>query len=412
MRAAQLLLLSLLLTSAASAQTLEELAWLRLTDATPRATRAVALGGASDSLGDADMAANPATLVNVKRPMFVVQGARNSVGATRFFIGGDQIPRAAEIGLEANSVSQIAAAIPLRNAVIGVYYASEPRLAGPDPLTAPPPGSAPYAIANCAPSCAFVVPAVPTPFERLDQRYGLAGAWERGAFAFGVGAEVQRLRQETQTALARPVLSEVGVFLQAERASLRTAGRAIVPNAGLRWRATPRLAFAAAYNGGGSFTKTWRVCSMANLGATTCNSAYRELDTMTVRMPDAYRAGFSFTATERLRLVAEGVRRKWSRLPGRGPTIFGEPGVTPFKDTTELHAGAEYRVPNTPVALRAGWWRDPGHAITWIDVLQQSVTHHTIGAGIDVGRARLDVAYDDASLPNQRRAVAGITFGL
>src|ERR1051325_9947402 len=137
MRTAQLLLLALLSTATASAQTFEEVAALRLPDATPRSTRAVALGGASDPLGDPDMAANPATLLNIKRPMIFVQGMRSSIGATRYFQVGS-FPGVEQIAAEANSVSQIAAAMPVGAATIGVYYAAAPRLAGPDPLTAPP----------------------------------------------------------------------------------------------------------------------------------------------------------------------------------------------------------------------------------------------------------------------------------
>ncbi len=185
-----------------------------------------------------------------------------------------------------------------------------------------------------------------------------------------------------------------------------------MPNAGLRWRITPQLALTAAYNGAGSFTRTWRVCGTPGLTSPACNSSYAELEATTARMPDAYRAGISFAATERLHLVAESVRRKWSRLPDSGFSVFGERRDTWYEDTTELHAGAEYKLPATPVVLRAGWWRDPGHSNSWLDVIAQSVTHHTFGVGVNLRSARLDFAYDRASLRMQRRAVVGLTFGL
>jgi hypothetical protein len=43
--------------------------------------------------------------------------------------------------------------------------------------------------------------------------------------------------------------------------------------------------------------------------------------------------------------------------------------------------------------------------------LAQVITHRTFGAGIDVGRTRVDVAYDDANLANYRRAAIGLTYG-
>ena len=410
-RTAQLLLLSILSAITASAQTFEEVASLRLPDATPRSTRAVALGGASDPLGDPDMAANPATLLNIKRPMFFVQGMRSSVGATRYFQIGSA-PGVEQISAGASSVSQIAAAMPVGAATIGVYYAAAPRLAGPDPLTAPPEGSGIYIPGYCG-TCEFPSKPVnvPAAFERRDRRYGVAMAWERGALALGAGVEMQVVRQETQTVNALLVTRPPFVFPQDERNSLLTDGRAIVPNLGMRWRVTPQLAVAAAYNGAGSFTRTWRVCGTDHIDAPICSSGYREVVSTRSRMPDAYRAGLSFNATERLRLVGEAVRRKWSRTAEHGRSVFGE--FQPYQgytDTTELHAGAEYKL--SSVSLRAGWWRDPGHDDFGVPEIWQSVTHRTVGAGINVGAARLDLAYDNASRPEYRRAVVGLTFGL
>jgi len=191
-------------------------------------------------------------------------------------------------------------------------------------------------------------------------------------------------------------------------------GRAVVPNAGLRWRVTPRIALAAAYNGAGSFTRTTSVCNLKQQATLRddyliCLSAVAPLASSTERLPDAWRAGASFAATERLRLVAEGVRRHYTKLADDPYTVLGHAGRAPYNDVTELHAGVEYRLRS--VALRAGWWRDPSR----FDIVPnygQTVTHYTFGAGIGVGRARLDLAYDYASLAMQRRAVAGITFGL
>ena len=51
MQFAQSLLLFTLLTTTASAQSFEQLGFLRLNDTTPRSARTTALGGANDSLG-------------------------------------------------------------------------------------------------------------------------------------------------------------------------------------------------------------------------------------------------------------------------------------------------------------------------------------------------------------------------
>ena len=67
--------------------------------------------------------------------------------------------------------------------------------------------------------------------------------------------------------------------------------------------------------------------------------------------------------------------------------------------------------PLRSVALRAGWWRDPSR-FDFVPGFGTTVTHRTFGAGINVGRARLDLAYDHANLAAQRRAAVGLGFGL
>lgn len=406
-RTAQLVLLSVAFTGAAAAQTLEFSADLRLDDNTPRTARSVALGGATDALGDVDMAANPATLINVRRPMILTQGSYNSSGAIRNFVRNN-VPAAESIRVDASTLSYIAAAKPIgRGAVIGVYYAAQPRQAGPDPLVRTF-GTTPYHRTFCLDPCINLIPLHPEAFERIEHRYGLALAWRLGPFDFGAGAEMQRIRetgenvavQTTDLMLRTPALAWERIFYGGE-------SREVVPNVGVRWRATPRLALAASYTGAGSLTTRNGACSAPDLDSPVCTSSVEVLGTGSVPMPDTLRAGASFAATDRLRLVAEGVRRGWGRQ-----MLIDSTGRNVYVDTVEVHGGAEYRVGS--VALRAGWWRDPSHVDLpfHVQAMTRVVTHRTAGAGIDFGRGRLDIAYDEASLPNQRRAVAGITFGL
>jgi hypothetical protein len=407
MRTARLLLLSLLLTGAASAQTLESSADLRLDDNTPRTARAIALGGATDALGDTDMAANPATLINVTRPMLLVEGAYNSAGSTRSFTR-DNFPAAESIRVDASALSYVAAAKPVGAAVIGIYYAAQPRQAGPDPLVRSF-GTAPYQRMICPYPCVYSFPVHPESFERIEHRYGLALAWKLGPFDFGAGAEMQRIREIGENVMIgiSDITSSAPVE-QPERFLQRAESREVVPNIGVRWRATPRLALAASYTGAGSLTVTTGACNAPDIDSPVCTSSVGELgSTGTVPMPDTLRAGVSVAATERLHLVAESVRRGWARQR----IINIDTGRNVYIDTIEVHAGAEYKLGS--MALRAGWWRDPGHLLDGYSLaMARVVTHRTFGAGIDVGRARLDLAYDDATLRNQRRAAVGLTFGL
>ncbi|HKS22508.1 MAG TPA: hypothetical protein VJZ76_06910 [Thermoanaerobaculia bacterium] len=414
MRTAQALLLSILFTGAASAQTFEQLGFLRLNDTTPRSTRAVALGGASDP-ADADMAANPATLASVKRPMFLLQAARNSLGTTQFLNPVTSQPNS----IGSSSLSQGAVAVPLGNIVLGVYAASEPRVQGPG-SGATSFGVVPYGRPICMGLCSYYFPLAEGSFARHERRYGVALAEERGAFAFGLGAEVQRVEETAEIVrlaiVTIPLASAPGPTTRVFR---RVDGRAIVPNAGVRWRVSPRLALAAAYNGAGSFTRTMSACNIQFHEWLTCTSALTQIGSSAERLPDAIRAGASFAATEHLRLAAEAVRRNYSHLASDESTIFDIAQRWPYRNVTELHAGVEYTLSSLPLSLRAGWWRDPSRfdAEQFVfpappAAINQSVRHTTFGAGVNVGSARFDVAYDHSSLALQRRAVAGITFGL
>jgi len=405
-RTAHLLLLSLLFTTAVAAQSFEEVAGVRLNDTTPRSTRAIAVGGASDSLGDVDIVANPATLTNVKHAMVSVQGTRNSLGFTSLL---GTYPLDLKGWTDATSLSQVAAAIPIRGLVAGVYYAAEPRMQGAG-ARATSFGTTPYAPLQC-PTCVTSAVGGPSAFDRAERRYGVALAWERGPVAVGAGAEWQRLREDVEplriTAGNDP--SSPGP-VQGERVFRGVDGRDVVANAGVRWRVSPRLALAAAYNGAGSFTRTTSVCAIDIVHVSTCTSAVALLATTTERLPDAWRAGVSFAATDRLRLVAEEVRRHYGRLAAEPYSTFGLSFHDLYHDVTELHAGAEYKLAS--LALRAGWWRDPSRYDSPYNQFHVTETHRTFGAGINVGSARLDVAYDHSSLATQRRAVAGITLGL
>ena len=111
-RSALLILLSLLFSGAISAQTFEQIGYLRLNDTTPRSTRSLSLGGAADPLGDDDIVANPATIASVGRARFIVQGARNSVAVTRYDVAGNLVTTN-RAWVNSGGLSQIAALIPL-----------------------------------------------------------------------------------------------------------------------------------------------------------------------------------------------------------------------------------------------------------------------------------------------------------
>ena len=413
MRSALLVLLSLslLFSGALSAQSFEQIGSLRLNDTTPRSTRSLSLGGTADPLGDDDIVANPATIASAARARFIVQGARNSVAVTRYDVAGSLVTTH-RAWVNSGALSQIAALIPLqRGLVVGAYYASEPRLHGLDPLVGAF-GTTAYTAPACGGPCAYAVPVANAAFERRDRRSGVALGWERGAISIGAGADLRQIDERIEA--GRAVLSQ-GVSStspQGDRLFRRIDDRSIVPNAGIRWRVTPRVALGAAYNGGGSFQRTTSACNVSGFDFGSCLSAIEQVGTSTVRMPDTVRAAVALAATDRLRLIGEAVRHNYSSLALDSYTVFGGEQRFPYRDVTELHAGAEYRLASLPVVLRAGWWRDPTRYLQQFVAAHETVHHYTVGAGINFGNARVDLAYDGADTPMQRRALVGVVFGL
>jgi long-subunit fatty acid transport protein len=90
-------------------------------------------------------------------------------------------------------------------------------------------------------------------------------------------------------------------------------------------------------------------------------------------VPDAYGIGFSLQPNDNLTINFDIMRINYSDLadpvfwafenpaPAFGQTIVDGMSID---DGTEFHLGAEYVMKNKPIALRAGLWHDPDHALT------------------------------------------------
>ena len=89
---------------------------------------------------------------------------------------------------------------------------------------------------------------------------------------------------------------------------------------------------------------------------------------------------------------------------GTGPELFG------VEDGTEVHVGGEYLFTNlaTPIAVRAGVWRDPAHSIVYSGSRQDfqalfreresSYLHSAFGAGFVVQQLEVNVGVDLSKL--------------
>ena len=389
-----------LLSLTAQAQTFEQLTFLRLSEA-PMSVRGAAMGAVSDD----DISVNPASLATFDRPSFSIAGARTSYSRDVFLVLTPELAVSEHRTLNPTALSHAMFAVPVGAFTVGAWYRAEPELGSSLP-------SASVAGSPFVPSVCPLEPCVRVnlygvgSLERQDVRYGAALSWESGPLAFGAGAEVQDL-DESADFLRTRFTAEPAIF---DRVLMRTEGREIVPHAGIRWSVSPRLAVAASYKGAGTFRRTRSACLSGGVGV-GCASDLALEDESTQKMPDSYRLSVSLQPVERLQLVAEAVRRNYSNL-ATAVELDGFAVAESFRDATELHAGAEYRLGT--IALRGGWWRDPArHVDVGVEPVYEFSRrrdHITVGAGVNVGPARVDLALDDADDPALRRASVGLRF--
>ncbi|HEX7807528.1 MAG TPA: hypothetical protein VF608_02345, partial [Thermoanaerobaculia bacterium] len=370
----------------------------------PMSARTAAMGGASDALGTdtSDFAANPALIASLKTLSFAFSGVQSGYDVSRYELAPDNLTiNRVHLGRDAQSLAHVSVAVPVRNFVFGAYYRDEPRLRDND--VRPAPGSDPYTLFCDPSSCFYYLDIDAVAFDRRERRYGATAAFERGAWSFGAGVELQDL-DESHDLVAYQYTNvlegRTDLFMR------RTSGQAWVPNAGVRWRISPRVAVAAAYNGGGTFDRTEDRCAVERATA-TCTSEYEATARARAERPSAYRASITVMPVDRFTLSAQAVRVNYSQ--SGVATSFG-PSLVDYRfvDATDVHLGAEYRFTRVPVSLRAGLWRESAFSEGSAYEPIGAMDHHTIGAGIHFGGARLDVAYDDAQ--SARRTTVGITW--
>ncbi|HEY0156224.1 MAG TPA: hypothetical protein VGF28_02940 [Thermoanaerobaculia bacterium] len=363
------LIVSLFVSLSIHAQSFEQITDIRLHEQ-QASVRGAAMGGVSDG----DPVLNPAAVGGVTR--------------TFFSISGVQLDRVDDRGL-AHALAVMPAGDRL---VVAAHYRGNPRVHGP----------ATVLLGNVPPGTLYIPRG--DMYDRTDRRYGVSAAWTSGNVSVGAGAELHELDERAAVGLTILVDGMHGDLVVA-----RLTGRELVPNAGIRWRVTPRVALAAAYNGGGEFARVIDACRLVGDQPIRCSAEHARLFATKQPTPSAMRASITISPLENLTVTGEAVRRNYAAPAEARPFL-----ADPLRDVTELRAGAEYRI--RAIALRAGWWTDPTRytepEYVRLFALGRRQNHVTFGAGVDVGRARLEFAVDDAEAPALRRAVAGVTFGM
>lgn len=135
-------------------------------------------------------------------------------------------------------------------------------------------------------------------------------------------------------------------------------------------------------------------------------------------LPDAYGIGFSFQPNDNLTFNFDINYITYSDLadpvfwafddpaPAGGQAIVDNMGID---SGTEFHLGAEYVMSNKPIALRAGAWYDPDHALTDFGPVADNASakanaaffpggsnemHYSVGFGFFLEKFQMDFAAD------------------
>jgi hypothetical protein len=393
----------LLLPCLASAQEIENIAGVRLTFDRPGA-RSLAMGSTGIAMKDASLAAtNPAAIAGASRS-FSIETRRRSLEG-RYIL--DDALHTMDIDSSTSGIRSFAFTMPMSGLTWSFFY--------DEPLDVHHSTGAAFATRSqggfficdghpsttpCnSPLVAFDLPATFPVDARLRlQRYGVATAWTRGPLA--VGASVRREHFRQQTGFIPGLGPNSGVAETSDDAKLTWSG-------GTTWSFSSAARIGATYSSGGSFAsqRTFYVISPKSLE---------------FRTPSSIGAGIAIDPLPQFTLAADAVRVRYSEMMHDQRGLFLDGTNIGYPDVTELHAGAEYRVGG--VALRAGWWRDPAHALTnqngafprapfeyLYTILDSTENHMTAGIGIG-SKTRFDASIDHSARTTQVAFAVGSSF--
>jgi long-subunit fatty acid transport protein len=249
-----------------------------------------------------------------------------------------------------------------------------------------------------------------------ERTVGIAGATQIGNVSFGVTARIQHFTEEAFTIRFQTVDSQiVGINSFAVQATSDIRNRKdhakdkrdITFGGGLKWAMNDRVSVGAAYKQGATFpTATFAANDSTNF------EFVKTADT-TFHVPDVFGVGVSVRPIPVLTIEADAVRVTYSNLVDRffsvNQSVREIDKAYRASDVTEIHAGGEYFfATKVPVAIRAGWWRDPAHSIeyhgplTSLDRIGAAIlfpkgttrNHLSVGAGLSWAHFQLDGAYE------------------
>lgn len=416
----------LVLASAAAAQNtdIEALSGLQFNFGNPGA-RSLGMGGAFIGLADDASAAeaNPAGLT-ILRKAEVSAEIRQVRTAQRFVTGGTYpFVTTQDFGSRETDVTFASAVLPTNAGAFAVYYHRPLSFRNHVDLTSSygtptfylgPSG--PVSRENCGVGCAeHRIYPFSTSADIQMETFGIAGAKEWGHFSFGVAARYHRFSEQADTfrrdldAPGQPVFTIEQT--NSGRAFGRNSDRDVTFVGGVKWTPTSRMSAGAVFKKGPTFPVSIAAAGLAG-------SELELVGTTEFHVPTTFGAGVSFRPVPQVTVNVDAVRIGYGKLTDRfisvieyGTATGDIEQVTGYRTTdgTEIHAGIEYfTLSKYPVGIRAGWWRDPAHAISYGGPLHTShevaarilfpetdaENHYSVGIGVALPHVGVDVAYD------------------
>lgn len=447
------LLVAVALPAAAQNIDIESLSGLQFTFGNPGA-RALGMGGAFLGLADDASAAeaNPAGLTILRKPEISIE-VRNYLEQQLFTTSGTfpDIERTAFTNHSDRAVVTFASAVfPVKNFTFGAYYHEPLNNQGggfvaptEDPFTgevvALPNFYLPTELISetevrylggpiTAAECQQRRIELNDPFACIEYRvdpfisalsvrqrtFGISGAWQiHPKFSIGVTARHQRFYEEAATFRFTDTFDPDQILIQAtarenSNGELEFAEETDTTFAvGFKWSPRDNLSFGGVYKQGPEY-QTSLFYGDASTNFETITAAQT-----TFHIPDIAGIGVSYRPMPSLTVNFDAVHVTYSNLvdnfvsAGADVTGLDDPFVA--KDVTELRLGAEYLfATKIPIALRAGYWRDPAHSIEWNGPLNhpafiseallfpegEDQDHIAVGAGLAWPRFQIDLAYD------------------
>lgn len=246
-----------------------------------------------------------------------------------------------------------------------------------------------------------------------QRTYGIAGAWQiHPKFSIGLTARHQRFQESALTYRFDTFFNPKQILIQATAAEKNGEVELVEATdttfaVGFKWAPVESFSLGGVYKQGPEFD--------APLFYADVNSGFEfgEAAKTKFHIPDVAGIGVSYRPTSVLTINADAVHVKYSNLVDDFVSSVADvQGIEePFKanDVTELHLGAEYLfTTRIPIAIRAGYWRDPAHAVEWNGPLDrpdyvaeamlypkgEDQNHMSFGAGLAWQKFQIDLAYD------------------